>query len=74
VLKKKQVIAASLSSTGEFVYLLTEKMIYCVSCAKGDIVSECEAGGNEVVGVAHHPFANILAVCDDGAQVNLFKP
>ncbi|KAI8591287.1 WD40-repeat-containing domain protein [Geranomyces variabilis] len=69
-------VAAAASPKGEYVYAATESgelRAYAVDSGRLFATWKVVADGAEVVGVASHPFANVLAVYSDDGTVSLWK-
>ncbi|KAJ3152408.1 Serine/threonine-protein kinase smu1 [Geranomyces michiganensis] len=69
-------VAAAASPKGEYVYAATEAgelRAYAVDSGRLFATWKVVADGGEVVGVASHPFANVLAVYSDDGTVSLWK-
>lgn len=70
---EKDINGVALSCKNEFIYVTTEKEIFCLSRDTNDIVCStqvCRDG--EVIGVRTHPFANLLSVYTDNGAVKIF--
>lgn len=73
MIEKKEIIVTVLSPQAEFLYASTDHQIYCVSVKTGEVVSDISVSDGEVIGLKHHPFANIMAVYSDTAKIFILQ-
>ncbi|KAI9090510.1 WD40 repeat-containing protein SMU1-like protein [Phlyctochytrium arcticum] len=67
-------ISAALSTKGEYLYCVAEDTnTYCFHVESGKLVTSFKASQTEIVGIASHPFSNILAIYSDDGVVGLWK-
>ncbi|KAH6560240.1 hypothetical protein BASA62_000209 [Batrachochytrium salamandrivorans] len=72
--KPTDFITAAMSQNGEFVHCAGEDgNIYVLGTETGSLVTSFEASTSEIIGLAHHPFSNILAIFADNGLVSMWK-
>ncbi|ORZ20652.1 WD40 repeat-containing protein SMU1-like protein [Absidia repens] len=68
-------ISAAVSSRGKLVYAITETgNVYGFNIETGHIVQSVKVSDTEIISMASHPIASIIAVNDAVGHVYLFKP
>lgn len=68
------ILSTALSPQGELVYSVSEdSILHCIRRSTGKLESRFKVCDNEIIGLASHPFSNILAVYDDAGHVYLYK-
>ncbi|CDH56009.1 wd40 repeat-containing protein smu1 [Lichtheimia corymbifera JMRC:FSU:9682] len=68
-------VSIAMSPQGELVYGISEdSRMACFSMASGELAGDTKVGDNtELIGIASHPFSNIIAVYDDSGHVYLYS-
>ncbi|KAG2180325.1 hypothetical protein INT44_003327 [Umbelopsis vinacea] len=67
-------ISAAISPHGDFVYAVAEdSVMYAFNISNGALVNELKLTDAEIIGIATHPYSNILAIYDEKGQVMLCK-
>ncbi|KAL0093097.1 WD40 repeat-containing protein SMU1 [Phycomyces blakesleeanus] len=67
-------VAAAISPQGELVYGLGEDYeLYCFNASTGILVGNLKIADTEAIGLAGHPFSNVLASNDDAGNIYLLK-
>lgn len=69
--------AACSSPKGNWIYAVDSKYIYCFSYSSKKVQNRLVAHddtSNDLIGVKHHPFLNILATFDTQGNLKLWKP
>ncbi|KAI7887233.1 WD40 repeat-like protein [Lichtheimia hyalospora FSU 10163] len=67
-------VSIAMSPQGELVYGISEdSRIACFDMASGDLVADTKLSDTELIGIASHPFSNIIAVYDDSGYVYLYS-
>ncbi|CAG8468310.1 9429_t:CDS:10 [Ambispora gerdemannii] len=68
-------MGCTVSPQGDFIYCVGEdSIIYSFNVTSGKLTSTLKLSEVEVIGVAHHPFSNILASYADDGVISLWKP
>lgn len=67
-------VAAAVSPQGEYIYGVGEdSVLYCFQASSGNLIEETKLCEAEVIGLASHPFTNVLATHNDSGHVYLLK-
>ena len=67
-------VCATISQSGEFIYAADEDhKVYCFSTERGLLITKFGTGVEEIIGLEHHPLANILVVYSVDGKVEIFK-
>ncbi|KAG0171619.1 Serine/threonine-protein kinase smu1 [Apophysomyces sp. BC1034] len=67
-------VAAAVSPQGEYIYGVSEdSVLYCFQASTGNLVEETKLSEAEIIGLASHPFTNVLATHTDSGHVYLLK-
>ncbi|CAO3591772.1 unnamed protein product [Absidia cylindrospora] len=68
-------ISAAVSTRGELLYAITETgKVYGFNIETGHVVQSVKVSDTEIISIASHPIASIIAVNDAVGHVYLFKP
>jgi WD40 repeat-containing protein SMU1 len=68
-------ISAAISARGELLYGITESgKMYGINMATGQVLQSIQVPDTEIISMASHSIANIIAVNDALGHVYLFKP
>lgn len=65
---------STISHSGKYIYSPTELGTIAVfDTESGKLESTIQATDREVIGLCHHPFANIIAIYDEEGDVKFWK-
>ncbi|CAG8543022.1 9867_t:CDS:10 [Paraglomus occultum] len=68
-------VACTVSPQGDFIYCITEDSnLCCINVQTGKMATTLKLSEAEVIGLAHHPFSNILASYADDGIISFWKP
>lgn len=68
------ILSSAVSPQGELVYSISEdSTLHCIRRSTGKLENKFKVCDNEVIGLASHPFSNIVAIYDDAGHVYLYK-
>jgi WD40 repeat-containing protein SMU1 len=68
-------VSGGLSQRGDLLYLVGEnKILYCVRLETGALEGQATSLTDfEIIGMACHPFANLISVWDEQGSLGLWK-
>ncbi|KAL2918031.1 Serine/threonine-protein kinase smu1 [Polyrhizophydium stewartii] len=67
-------LAMTLSPRGEFVYAAAEdRRVYVFGTESGRLVTSLEGIMSDIIGMTHHPFANMLAIYTESGLISIMK-
>lgn len=72
--EKGEFICCTFSPKGNYLYALTESSLLCAFNVKeGKLEATVEAHEQDIIGVAHHPFQNLIATFAEDGLLKLWK-
>ncbi|KAI8920364.1 WD40 repeat-containing protein SMU1-like protein [Powellomyces hirtus] len=68
-------VAVTTSPKAEYTYCANEgNVLHAFHTESGKLMTSFKAAEAEIIGLAHHPFSNVLAVYSEDGVVSLWKP
>lgn len=75
---KSAFYAACSSPKGNWIYAVDSQQLYCFNCStkkvQRSLLANDDSVGNDLIGVKHHPFLNLIATFDTQGNLKFWKP